>query len=122
MSAPTASRLETAALRLDRALAQLEVRLSQRLATAGAGAGDLFEADRARLAADLDASRAREAELRELAGEAAQALDRAIEQLTEVLGPDAEDLILGGEIDAATLAGPDDADCEAKEASEPWPS
>ena len=55
--------LEAAAKRLERAVAMLEQRLSAKMAEAGADAGGLFDQDRARLAAELDAARAREREL-----------------------------------------------------------
>ena len=54
------SALDLAAKRLERAVLMLEQRLSERLREAGAEAGGLFDQDRARLAAELDESRARE--------------------------------------------------------------
>lgn len=91
MSEAPGGRLDLAALKLDRAISQLEVRLSRRLAAASAHAGDLFDADRARLAHDLDASRAREAELMEAAALAAEALDRAIVEIRDALTVDPAD-------------------------------
>ena len=58
-----ASALETAIHRLDHAVSQLDLRLGALAAKAEGGNGDLFDEDRARLAADLDASRGREREL-----------------------------------------------------------
>ena len=52
----------------------LEQRLAKRMAEAGAQAGDLFDQDRAKLAAELDAARARERELDEAGAEASEAL------------------------------------------------
>ena len=70
--------LDEAARRLDHALARLEVRLSALAGQAESANGGLFDEDRSLLAAELDASRAREREL-EAAGQAAsQALGRAI--------------------------------------------
>jgi hypothetical protein len=74
-------RLDVAAQRLERALTMLDQRLARRLAEAGADAGGLFDQDRAKLAADLDAGRARERELEEAGAQASQALGRAIEAL-----------------------------------------
>ncbi|HEY7900706.1 MAG TPA: DUF4164 family protein [Caulobacteraceae bacterium] len=81
MKAEAGSRLEAAALRLDRAITMLEQRLTKRLAEAGAQAGDLFDQDRTKLAADLDEARARERELEEAAGDASAALGGAIAEL-----------------------------------------
>lgn len=54
------SALDLAVRRLDRAVTQLEQRMHDRLAKAGADGGGLFEQDRAKLASELDAARARE--------------------------------------------------------------
>ena len=79
-------RLDLAIRRLERATTSLEQRLTHRLAEAGANADGLFDRDRARLAADLDAARGREHDL-SLAGEAASAaLARAITEIKAVLG------------------------------------
>jgi hypothetical protein len=78
--------LDEAARRLDHALAQLEVRLSALAGQAESANGGLFDEDRSHLAAELDASRAREREL-EAAGQAAsQALGRAIAGVRTALG------------------------------------
>ena len=82
-------RLEAAAQKLDRAVTMLEQRLAKRLAEAGANAGDLFDLDRTKLAADLDAARARERELEEAAAQASEALARAIAEIKAQIGPGA---------------------------------
>ena len=64
--------LDAAAQRLERAVAALEAKLRF-----GGPRDDLFEADRARLAAQLDASRARERALEAVAAEASAALGQA---------------------------------------------
>ena len=77
--------LDAAIQRLDRALAQLEVRAVALQSQAGDGGG-LFDQDRAKLAAELDAARGRERDL-ELAGaEASRALGRAIADIQRALG------------------------------------
>ena len=63
MSGGNESALDLAARRLERAVHILEQRLAERLKTAGAEAGGLFDADRASLAAQLDEARARERDL-----------------------------------------------------------
>jgi hypothetical protein len=80
-------RLEAAAQKLDRAVTMLEQRLAKRLAEAGAQAGDLFDLDRTKLAADLDAARARERELEEAAAQASEALAKAIAEIKTQIGP-----------------------------------
>jgi len=112
--------LEAAIQRLDRALAQLEVRTQTLQAQAGDGGG-LFDQDRAKLAAELDAARGRERDL-ELAGaEASRALGRAIADIQRALGePEesaAEDDIFdepidveGGDVDDETIEGMDTED------------
>ena len=80
------SALELAAKRLESAVHVLEQRLSQRLKQAGAEAGGLFDQDRAKLAAELDASRARERELAEAGQQASHALGRAIAEIRAALG------------------------------------
>ena len=83
--------LTAAAQQLELALASLEARLDHlfdRLASAQPlerEAAALRE-DRARLANDLDAARARERELQELADEASEALGAAIREVREALG------------------------------------
>lgn len=76
------SALDMAARRLERALGLLE----ERLAKAGpAAAGDL-DRDRARLAGELDAARAREKALEAVGHEASLALGHAIAQIRSALG------------------------------------
>ena len=82
-SAETA--MHAAARRLDRAVAMLESRLGALMSTAKAEAGDLFDQDRANLAFELDAARARERELKAAGEEAASALDRAIAEIRAAL-------------------------------------
>jgi hypothetical protein len=77
--------LDVAIRRLERASAQLEQRLTHRLAEAGADAGGLFDRDRAQLAADLDACRGRQRELEEAGAEASRALAAAIDQIRAIL-------------------------------------
>ena len=77
------SGLEAAALKLDEALGRLEVRLSERLARATDDSA--AHADRARLAADLDAARARERALELVAAEASEALGRAAAEVRAAL-------------------------------------
>jgi hypothetical protein len=84
------SALDTAARRLDLALAKLESRLGGMAATAKAEAGGLFDQDRSDLASALDAARARERELEAAGQEAAQALDRAIAEIRVALGAEQE--------------------------------
>jgi hypothetical protein len=79
--------LEAASRRLDLALAKLESRLNGMVSTAKAEVGGLFDQDRSQLAAELDAARARERELKAAGAEAAEALDRAISEIREALGP-----------------------------------
>ena len=76
--------LEQAARRLERAAILLEQRLGQ---LAGAAeAGGLFDQDRAKLAADLDAAKARERALEEAGAQASEALGRAIAEIRSALG------------------------------------
>ena len=49
--------LDVAIHRLDRAIAQLDTRLTGLVQAAGGHAGELFDQDRAKLAAELDATR-----------------------------------------------------------------
>ena len=79
------SALDLAARRLEQAVNLLEQRLAQRLKTAGAEAGGLFDQDRANLAAELDEARARERELEAAGAEASAALGRAILEIRAVL-------------------------------------
>jgi hypothetical protein len=72
-------RLEAAAARLERAVTMLDQRLAKRMAESETGG--LFDQDRARLAADLDASRARERELLDAGAQASSALQLAIDRI-----------------------------------------
>jgi hypothetical protein len=74
------------ARRLDHALARLEVRMNALSSQAEGANGNLFDDDRSKLAAELDAARSREREL-ETAGQAAsEALERAITRVRAALG------------------------------------
>jgi hypothetical protein len=77
-------RIDQAAKRLERSVALLEQRLSR--LSGEAQAGGLFDEDRAKLAGELDASRARERELAEAGEQASQALGRAIAEIRAALG------------------------------------
>ena len=59
------------------------------MAEAGAQVGGLFDLDRARLAADLDACRARQKELEAAANEAGTAVDQAMMAVKAALGEEA---------------------------------
>lgn len=83
--------LEIAAQRLTRALEKLDARLDALFARVESRAPNERETealrlDRARLAADLDAARARERELQRLADEASEALGAAILEVRDALG------------------------------------
>lgn len=80
------SALDQAVKRLDRAVQQLEQKLAAR-AQAGGSGGELFDQDRARLAAELDQARAREKELEAAGAEASAALGRAIAEIQAALAP-----------------------------------
>jgi hypothetical protein len=80
------SALDLAVRRLERALGVLEQRMSERMREAGAEAGGLFDADRARLATELDASKARERALEEAGAQASEALGKAIGEIRSALG------------------------------------
>lgn len=84
------SALDLAVRRLERAIAMLESRMDEKVAVASAEAGGLFDQDRARLAAELDASRARERALEEAGAQASEALGRAIDEIRAALGEPAE--------------------------------
>jgi len=79
------SALDLAARRLEQAVHVLEQRLAQRLKTAGEAVGGLFDQDRAKLAAELDETRARERELEAAGAEASAALGRAILEIRAAL-------------------------------------
>ncbi len=77
--------LDRATGRLSRALAALEAKVAARASVWEERSGDLFDQDRARLAADLDAARARERALEEVAAEASAALGRAAAEVRAAL-------------------------------------
>jgi hypothetical protein len=77
--------LEAAMARLDRAVTALEAKIAARTTAYDAQEDDLFESDRARLAAELDAARARERALEEVAAEASAALGRAAAEVRAAL-------------------------------------
>ena len=79
------STLDLAVRRLEYALHVLEQRLGQKLRDAGAEAGGLFDADRAKLAAELDQAKARERELEEAGAQASVALGKAIQEIRAAL-------------------------------------
>ena len=81
--------LEQAARRLERAMNLLEQRFDH--LTGAAGAGELFDHDRAKLAAELDAARARERDLAEAGEQASQALGRAIAEIRAALAQAADE-------------------------------
>ncbi len=81
--------LGEATRRLDRALEQLEAACAAKVANAGPPDDEAFaalESDRARLAAELDAARAREGELESAAAAASRALGRAAAEVRAALG------------------------------------
>jgi hypothetical protein len=78
--------LDSAVRRLERAATLLESRFDMLAQGAAAAAGGLFDQDRAKLAEELDAARGRERELMAAGEEAADALDRAITEMRQVLG------------------------------------
>lgn len=85
------SALDLAARRLERAVAQLELRLAARAAqpvvdAAPASGGDLFDGEAARLKVELDAARERERALEEAGAQASIALGRAIAEIRAALG------------------------------------
>jgi hypothetical protein len=84
--------LDLAAKRLENALHVLEQRLGQRLKAASADAGGLFDADRANLAAELDAAKSRERELEEAGAQASAALGRAIQEIRAALNGQAPEV------------------------------
>ena len=83
------SALDRAIRRLERSGAMLEARLQRRSASAAASASALIEADRARLASELDAARARIRELEDLGAEASAALGEAISRMEALDAPGA---------------------------------
>ena len=89
---PGESALDAAGKRLENALHVLEQRLAQRVKQAGAEVGGLFDQDRSNLAAELDASRARERELEEAGAQASAALGRAIQEIRAALNGQAQEV------------------------------
>lgn len=83
--------LDQAVKRLERAISQLEQRLSGHTGKADAAIGGLFDQDSAKLAAELDQSRQREKELEEAGAEASAALGRAIAEIKAALSGDDAD-------------------------------
>ena len=81
--------LDAAIRRLDRALGGLEARLASRLETLKVHDADLFDHDRAQLASELDAARARERALEQVAAEASAALGRAAAEVRAALAAEA---------------------------------
>jgi len=77
--------LDAAIQRLDRALGQLEMRVASLSVQAEASNGGLFDQDRAKLAAELDASRGRERELESAGAAASHALGLAIAEFRAAL-------------------------------------
>jgi hypothetical protein len=77
--------LGAAIRRLDQALSVLDERIAARVAAEEDREDDLFENDRARLAGELDAARARERALEEVAAEASAALGRAAAEVRAAL-------------------------------------
>jgi hypothetical protein len=88
---PESPEMTSAIRRLEAAIARLEGRLDglfERLEgqKSREREADALRVDRARLAGDLDAARARERELQRLADEASEALGAAISEVREALG------------------------------------
>jgi hypothetical protein len=80
------SAIERSIRRLDRVMTLLDQRITRQVVLAQAQTGSLVDADRARLATELDAARGRERDLEAAGAEASLALAEAIAQLREVLG------------------------------------
>ena len=88
------SAMDLAVRRLEQAVNALAQRLAQRQKAAGGEAGAQFTDDRAKLASQLDESRARERELEAAGAEASEALGRAILEIRAALngaGPSAQE-------------------------------
>ena len=79
------SALDAAIGRLDRAIGALEARLASQFAARADTDPDLFERDRADLAAQLEAAKAREKALEAVAAEASAALGRAAAEVRAAL-------------------------------------
>jgi hypothetical protein len=82
--------VDLALLRLDRAVSLLEARLGDGMVVAQSGSSGLFDEDRSRLAAELDASRAREQALEEAGRQASNALGKAIVGIKSALSEEAD--------------------------------
>lgn len=82
---PLEGPLDLAVRRLEQALTTLEAKLAARAAAEQDQDNDLFSQDRSRLAAELDAARARERALEEVAAEASAALGRAAAEVRAAL-------------------------------------
>ena len=94
--------MDAAIQRLDRALSQLDLRVTGLSVRAEAANGGLFDQDRAQLAAELDAARSRERELETAGALASDAIGLAIAELRLALDD-------GETEDEAADGGPDDA-------------
>ncbi|MBV9509765.1 MAG: DUF4164 family protein [Caulobacteraceae bacterium] len=103
--------LEAAIQRLELATAKLERRIGGLLERAGGG--DLFEQDRAKLAAELDAARSRERELEAAGQQASIALGRAIADIRAALGDGSEGDDAAPEDEAGDALDFDNRDDEA---------
>ena len=77
--------LSAAIRRLDKALSMLESKVTARALHQHSQDNDLFEDDRLRMAAELNAARARERALEEIAAEASAALGRAAAEVRAAL-------------------------------------
>ncbi len=91
MNRPSEDSIAVAAERLDKAIRSLEKDLDGLFDRLDAvkpteREAEALRRDRARLAMDLDAARAREKELQRLADEASEALGAAIKEVREALG------------------------------------
>ena len=77
--------LDAAVKRLEQSLAVLDGRVKELSGRAEGGAGGLFDFDRSKLAAELDAARSRERALEDAGADAARALDKAIASVRHAL-------------------------------------
>lgn len=84
------SPIDRAVKRLDLAATLLDRRISRGAARAEADCGSMVDVDRARLAAELDAARSREAALEAAGAEASAALANAITELRAAIDRQAE--------------------------------
>jgi hypothetical protein len=82
--------VDLAVLRLERAVSLLEARLGDVMGAAQSSNSGLFDEDRSRLAAELDASRAREQDLAEAGRQASTALGKAIVGIKSALSEEAD--------------------------------